>query len=153
PQEYLSERIDQYIGWYNSKAVKAKRLYQLTRASSVIGAAVVPVLVNLTFAYTHVFTTIISLALVIFVSLESVYLHGDLWKNYRSTEQFLSREKVVFQSAADHYRNLSPEDAIVLFISRCEAQISAENSATLNVLSIAAQQPDKTPKDGTAQAG
>jgi hypothetical protein len=142
-EEYISKRVDQYIQWYDNKSVRMKSMYFRLRASSVVGAAVVPVLVNISIPYLNIITTAISLAVVIIVSLESVYHYGDQWKNYRSTEQFLSREKVIFQAGNGRYRDLSIEDAFMLFVERCEAQIAAENSATLNVLAVAAQPPEK----------
>jgi hypothetical protein len=119
------------------------------RAASVVGAAVVPVIVNLPLPLMNFAATIISLAVVILVSLESVYHFGDQWRNYRTTEQFLMREKVLFRTGDGPYRGLKKEAAFSLLVERCEAQISAENSATLKVLVVAAQQPEA---NGTAGA-
>jgi len=59
--------------------------------------------------------TIISLAVVILVSLESVYHFGDQWRNYRTTEQFLMREKVLFRTGDGPYRGLKKEASIFAF--------------------------------------
>jgi hypothetical protein len=142
PEEYMAERLDQYQQWYDKKSIGAKSKYMGMRAASVVGAAIVPVIVNLPVPYASYAATIISLAVVIVVSLESVYHFGDQWRNYRSTEQFLLREKILFRTADGPYRGLDKDSAFLPLVERCEAQISAENSATLNVLVVAAQQPD-----------
>jgi hypothetical protein len=137
---YISERINQYQSWYDAKAIASKSKYLNMRAGAVVGAAIVPVVVNLGFPYVSYVATIISLLVVILVSLESVYHFGDQWKNYRSTEQFLSREKILFLTGEGPYRGLAEADAFLVLVERCEAQIAAENSATLNVMAVAAQQ-------------
>ena len=149
PEQYISERLDQYQKWYDTKSVGAKSKYLTMRGLSVVGAAVVPVIINLhadlngipVFTYA---ATAISLAVVILVSLESVYHFGDQWKNYRSTEQFLTKERFLFCTGDGPYRELEKDAAFLVLVDRCEAQISAENSATLNVLVVASQAPERT---------
>jgi hypothetical protein len=141
---YIEQRLAQQQQWYDKKAVSAKAKFLRMKAASVVGAALVPVIVNVplpdqTQSY---IATALSLMVVIVVSLESVYHFGDQWKNYRSTEQFLSRERVLFLCGEGVYKGMAAEDATILLVDRCEAQIAAENSATLNVLSVAAQQPE-----------
>jgi hypothetical protein len=115
------------------------------KAWAVVGAAIVPVVTNIPFPWggsivPRILTTVISLLVVILVSLESVYHFGEQWKNYRSTEQFLSREKVLFHAHEGPYRESDPEKAFAVLVQRCEAQIAAENAATLNVMAVAKQE-------------
>jgi hypothetical protein len=146
-EDYITKRVDQFQGWYDSKAVRAKNAYLRVRTTAVIGSALVPVVANIKslggFALpTDWLTTIISLIVVIVVALDSVNHYGDQWKNYRSTEQFLSRERFLFQTGEGPYRAMEEKEAFLLLVERCEAQISAENSATLNVIATAAAQPE-----------
>src|SRR5205823_5015844 len=134
PAEYMQQRVDQYIGWYDRKAVGAKSNYLRMRALSVVGGAIVPVLVNVHIPYVSIATTIISLAVVVVVSLESVFHYREQWKNYRSTEQYLSREKVLFLTAEGPYKKLARDQAFILFVERVEAAIASENASTLNVM-------------------
>jgi hypothetical protein len=101
-EEYIKQRVDQFIGWYDKKAVKMKGAYLKIRTLAVVGALLVPVAANLTVQgyepYKTAATTIISLLVSIVVALDSVYHFGDQWRNYRSTEQLLSREEVLFQT-------------------------------------------------------
>src|SRR4051794_6227775 len=97
-EAYLPERLEQFRGWYDAKAVKAKKWYLRIRVTAVVGALIVPVAANIipepTFA--RYVTTAISLIVSAAVGLDSIFHFGDQWKNYRSTEQFLSREKFLF---------------------------------------------------------
>jgi hypothetical protein len=158
-EEYITERVEKYRQWYDGKAVNAKMAFLRIRKVAVIGSALVPVVTNLpalTVANftieSNVPTTIISLLVVVVLALESVNHYGDQWKNYRSTEQFLVRERFLFQTGEGPYKDVEEKDAFVLFVERCEAQISAENSATLNVIATAAAQPEPSSSHGQRSA-
>ena len=137
PDRYIKERVEQYQGWYDKKSVKYKALYLNMRAASVVGAAVVPVLVNLDIPFKSLITTFISLVVVILVSLEGVYHYRDQWKNFRSTEQYIGTEKILFLTCEGPYRNLEAKEAFLRFVERVENAIASENAATLNIMTLA----------------
>ncbi len=141
PEEYIKARVDMYTGWYNQKAVKFKSYYLNMRALSVVGGAVVPVLVNLNIPspFKEYVTTVISLIVVIMVSLESVYHYREQWKNYRSTEQFIGAEKFQFLTKEGPYKKLEPMEAFLLLVERVENAIASENAATLNIMTLASE--------------
>ena len=145
PEEYIRERMFEYRKWADGKAVKAKFWFQWMRTIAVVGAAVVPVLVNLEFPYQRLATTLISLTVVTLVSLESVLHFGDQWKNYRSTEQFVAQEYFCFTAGDGEYKGLGESQAFLRLVERIEGAIASENSSTLNVLTVAAQ-----PRNGEA---
>ncbi len=143
-EDYLKERVDQFQQWYDGKAVHAKSRYLRIRIIAAVGAVIVPVIVNVIpdAEIGRYVTTAVSLIVSVTVALDTIHHFGDQWKNYRSTEQFLSREKFLFRTGEGPYTDLDAEKAFVLLVERCEAQIAAENSATLNVIATAAQQPE-----------
>jgi len=121
------------------------------RVIAVVGAVLVPVVANAIPQFPEAaryLTTALGLVVSVAVALDSVYHFGDQWKNYRSTEQFLSREQFLFRSGEGPYKEMEPERAFILLVERCETQISAENSATLNVIVSAAQQPGPPAQKG-----
>jgi len=149
--DYIQQRVNQFAGWYDKKAVAAKRAYLRSRTTAVVGALIVPIAANLNFAgyetYKTPVITVLSLLVSISVALDGVYHFGDQWKNYRSTEQFLTRESVLFQTGEGPYKSMVADDAFLLFVERCEGQIASENSATLNVI-ISANQPTPNSSEG-----
>ncbi|MBV9967428.1 MAG: DUF4231 domain-containing protein, partial [Alphaproteobacteria bacterium] len=109
--EFISERVVTYQQWYDRKAVIAKSRFLWMRGFSVVGGAIVPVLVNLPIkqevvsglSAVTIAVTIISLLVVICVSLESVLHYREQWKNYRSTEQLLGHEMIAFRAETGPY--------------------------------------------------
>src|SRR4051812_3687218 len=45
-EAHVADRLQQYRHWYDRKAVRSKALYLRMRTGSVVGGAIVPVLVN-----------------------------------------------------------------------------------------------------------
>jgi Protein of unknown function (DUF4231) len=142
--DYFKERVDQFQQWYDRKAVYAKSRFLRIRIIAAVGAVIVPVVANVIPEpdVARYVTTLISLIVSITVALNTIHHFGDQWKNYRATEQFLSREKFLFMTGEGPYKDIDGEKAFALLVDRCEAQIAAENSATLNVIGTAAHQPE-----------
>jgi hypothetical protein len=137
--EYIATRLKQYQDWYDHKAVRTKSSYMRMRSTSVVAAAVVPVLVNLDLPYVQLATTLLSLLVVVLVSLESVYHFREQWKNYRSTEQVIGHERIYFATRCGAYKGLADDEAYRLLVERVESAIAAENASTLNTLTLAGQ--------------
>ncbi len=144
PEEYIAERVNDSIAWYDKSANKSKENYLRTRAATVIGGALVPVLVNINIPYINILTTIISLIVVLLVSLESVYHFREQWTNYRSTEQFLRNEYFLFTSQGGVYAALDPKEAYKHFVDRVEEVILSENASTLKILTSVSETRTET---------
>jgi hypothetical protein len=162
PEEYIDERLNSSIAWYDKAASTSKSRYLNFKAATVIGGAIVPVLVNIdVIPYINIVTTVISLIVVLLVSLESVYHYREQWTNYRSTEQNLRNEYFVFVTKDGPYAGIKKEEAFLQFVLRIENTIEAENSSTLQVLTTVTDakirqftQPAQTPRsNGQPQQG
>lgn len=77
------------------------------RTVSVVGGALVPVLVNIDLPFARISATVLSPVVVGSMSLESVYRYREMWKNYRSAEQLLGHERVYFENRVGPYAGLS----------------------------------------------
>ena len=150
-QQYIGERLNPELRYYNKEAGRYKSRYLRMRAITVIGGAVVPVLINLpdhpikTFA-----TTFLSLLVVLFVSLESVLHYREQWTNYRSTEQNLLSEYFSFTTRSGPYARLEGSDAFRLFVDRVEESLGAESAATLRVLTTVVDGKNLSASNGQA---
>jgi len=138
---YIAERFNDYISWADGKAVIAKRRYQWMRGLTVVGGAIVPVLVNVEAPYTKVATTLISILVVLMVSLESVFHYREQWVNYRATEQSLRKEYFLFTAKEGDYKTDNEQEAFRNFVEKVEKAIEAENASTLQVLTTVSETP------------
>lgn len=138
-EKYVTERLNVVRAWYDKEATQCKRNYLLMRATTVIGGAVVPVLINMSLPFVKELTTLISLLVVVLLSLESVMHYREQWKSYRSTEQALEKEYYNFVAADGAYRGLNAADAFRAFVDRVEGAVAAENIGTLNVMTTVSE--------------
>jgi hypothetical protein len=133
-EEYVCSRVEQYANWYDKKCGPVKQRYLYIKAITVVGGAIVPVLVNVTWPFATLAATFVSLLVVILVSWDSVFQYGKQWKNYRSTEQFLRQETVLFKHHVGFYAEFDDVKAFRMYIQRIENAIAQENSVTLDTL-------------------
>ncbi|MBO0791807.1 MAG: DUF4231 domain-containing protein [Ktedonobacteraceae bacterium] len=133
-EEYIKNRIEQYKGWYDKKAVSMKTLYLRMKAVIVIGGALVPILVNIPLPYINIAATIVSALVLGLIALDSVFHYGEQWRNYRSTEQFLGQEVIFFKHRIGPYSDLDESTAFRTLVKRVEEAIEQENAVTLDVL-------------------
>ncbi|MFD0144213.1 MULTISPECIES: DUF4231 domain-containing protein [unclassified Streptomyces] len=152
PQRYIEDRLAQYQEWYDRKATKMKAMHLRMRTVSVVGGALVPVLVNLDLGFAKMTATVLSLVVVASVSLESVFRYREQWKNYRSTEQLLGHERVYFAARVGPYQHLSDRDCFTTLVARVEKAIASENSATLNVMTLGGQVSTDVQQQGVPAA-
>jgi hypothetical protein len=141
PSEYIEKRIIQYQGWYDKKAVSAKKYYMYMKTIVVVGGIIIPFILNSPIPYKDIIASFISLVVTGLIALENVYHCREQWKNYRSTEQFLGKEQVLFLTGEGNYKNLeSAQLAFIYLVERCEGAIEAENASTLNIMTLAQQE-------------
>ena len=81
---------------------------------------------NIEVPYIRAVTTTLSLLVVVFVSMESVFHFREQWKNYRSTEQTLGHELVYYRTRCGSYTGLGDEDAFQVLVERCESCLSVD---------------------------
>ncbi|HAO09211.1 MAG TPA: DUF4231 domain-containing protein [Chryseobacterium sp.] len=144
-EQYIENRLDQYRSWYDSKAVTAKKRYLNSRIWSAISAVLVPIITNISLPeltlcngfiidISKTLATILSTVVALLIALEGVLHYREQWKNYRTTEQYLTAQKNIFLNKVGDYASLSKEEAFKLLVDRIEQAITEENAVTLNVL-------------------
>jgi hypothetical protein len=140
---YLVNRFDQYVSWYDAKAVKMKKYYLRAKLTAATASVLVPILAQLewtltTFTYSfsvgRLLTTLLGGLVAILLALEGVLHHREQWRNYRTTEQYLRAERVFFENRLGDYAGLNDEEALRNLIAKVETAIKDENELTLNVL-------------------
>jgi len=132
PDEYMKDRVVYKINLYDKLSKRQKFWYQLTSVSGVVGAASVPVLINL--GVNTALPTFLSLAVTILVSLEKLYHFREHWRNYDGIAAFLRSEQLQFQTLAGVYtETCKPDDAFRLFVKRVEGGVKDERNDTIEM--------------------
>lgn len=127
-QEYLADRVDDQISWYDYKSRRNKRAYQWLRVLEICAAGLIPFLtgyvddqdgrMKFTIGLLGVMVAVVAGILALFKLQEN-------WLQYRATCEALKHEKFCFLTQAPPY---DTAQSFSIFVQRIENIISQENS-------------------------
>ncbi|ART74886.1 hypothetical protein B4U37_01965 [Sutcliffiella horikoshii] len=126
-QEYLIERLEDQISWYDKKSGQAQRYYKWMKRLVIIISASIPLFVGF-IAEAKVWATIVGTLGVIIAGIEgwlSLSKYHENWIEYRSICETLKHEKYMFLTKTGVYNGI--EDPFKYFVERVESIISKEN--------------------------
>lgn len=127
--DYLTDRIDAQIEWYDRKSQRAQRIFKALRGFEIIAAASIPLLTGISDKYKEtdilLYVGILGVLIVISSAFTSLNQYQENWIEYRTTCETLRHEKYLFTSRAPPYHC---ENAFSIFVQRAEGLISKENS-------------------------
>ena len=129
PEEYLKDRIDDQINWYNTKSGINKKYHYLTKILIIIFSAIIPFATGIQTEYPVLINYLVGLLGVLIVILTGIatqYKFQEKWNTYRKTSEILTHEKFLFQTKSGAYAK--HKDPFRLFVFRSENIMSEELS-------------------------
>jgi hypothetical protein len=131
--EYVDQRVDPALSYYEGAANKAKRRHMRIQTSTIVLGVLIPVAVNLpdemrgieVSAGLQIGVTLMSLALAILNGLANLRNFGELWLSFRLTEESLKKEKFLYLARSGRYADV--ENAYGLFVENFESMIYIEH--------------------------
>ena len=127
-EEYLKNRVEDQIAWYDRKSATNKKLFNGLKIAEIIIALSIPFLANfiiegnVSMKYVIGFLGVIVAAI---AGLISLMKYQENWIEYRTTAESLKHEKFLFLTKSGPY---SHSAALERFVERVENLISKENS-------------------------
>lgn len=128
PEEYLEQRLDDQIRWYDAKSGSAQRWFKGLRAAEIVCAAAIPVLASFAEGNALIgpLMGVLGALVVVLAGILSLQQYQERWVEYRATAESLKHEKYLYLTGTDPYKG--PE-AFALLVQRVEALISKEHSS------------------------
>lgn len=142
-EEYLSQRIDDQIGWYDRKSAHCQRMYKRLRAYEIVAAGLIPFLTGYVDLYSGKvkFTVGLLGASVAAVSgLLFLHKYQENWVKYRSTAEALRSEKVLYLTQSPPYQGA---DAFLLFVQKAESIFANETGNWAQYIAASPKQEKK----------
>jgi hypothetical protein len=141
--EYLDQRVNAQIDWYENKAAMNKRIYTKLQVASIICGSLVPILTVVTFDRAEfVIRLLIALlgsSVAVISAVTTLHKFEDNWVKYRTAAQLLTREKQFMLTQTKPYNS---ENAFTIFVQNCEAILAAENSQWHQMFSAKTEKDD-----------
>ena len=148
PDAYLKERVDDQLAYYGKAAGRYKNSYMRMQTLIIVLGVLVPVVINLpdTIGSTdlgvffRITATVMSLTLAIMSGVLNLHKFGDLWLEYRLTEESLKKEKFLYLPRSGP----TPASAAAFpqFVQTVEAILSAEHTKFRSIVEDANRDSD-----------
>jgi hypothetical protein len=128
--QYLKDRYETQIGWYDRKAARNQTIYRWMQWSLIVLAAITPILIELDLdplgAGWVQWATLTSAVVAILTAGLKTFKYQETWINYRTTCETLRKERHFYDAGLSDYRTTDDREA--LFVDRVESLISRENT-------------------------
>jgi hypothetical protein len=128
PSEYLAQRVEDQINWYDGKGGWNQRWYKLLRVVEIVAAALIPFLTAVPAAdapYMKFVIAVLGVLITVVAGILALFQFQERWTDYRATAESLKRERFLFLTRAEPY---AAGDSFSTFVQRIEALISKENT-------------------------
>jgi len=127
PEEYIEQRLNDQIGWYDRKSSTNQCWFKRLRFGEIVAAATIPFLSGFAGNSLPIKIAIGALGVLVAVvaSLLGLLQLQVHWIEYRATAESLRREKFLFLTQTEPY---DKDDAFHLLVQRVEALLSKENT-------------------------
>ncbi|HAR4689056.1 TPA: DUF4231 domain-containing protein [Staphylococcus aureus] len=128
-EDYLSERLEDQIKWYDNKSMSCQKFYNLNKYIQIVSGALIPALTPFSLVFESILLTIIlsilGLMIVISQSISHIKKFHENYIHYRTTCEALKHEKYLFLFNVEPYDN--EKQPLKLLVTRVESIISNEN--------------------------
>lgn len=141
PSEYLAQRVQDQISWYDKKSLWNQRWFKRLRVIEIVAAAMIPFLTAIPNALTMKYV-VGSLGVIITVvaGILALFQFQERWTEYRATSESLQKERFLFLTKAEPYAG---RDAFSIFVQRIETSLSKENTGWAQSLIKPGQRDEK----------
>ena len=133
-ENYISERVNNQINWYDTKSKKAQKCYKTFQIIEIVLAAFIPLLAGYSSKHTliPIIMGLFGSAIAIIESITKLYKFHENWIQYRATCELLRYQKYLYLTNSYPY-NDKDETKDNIFIKNIENIISAENNQWKNI--------------------
>jgi hypothetical protein len=127
--EYLKERLEDQIAWYDNKSMQNQKWFKRLQVASILSSVTIPFLsayITESTTLLKIFVGILGLSVAAITAILSLYKFQENWLEFRTTCESLRHEKYLFLTMTEPYGG---EESFRLLVERVESLISKENTA------------------------
>lgn len=125
--EYLRDRVNDQIAWYDRKSGANKKGFLWLQVLTLLASAAIPVLsIGSERLLVRVLVAVLGSLIVVIAGIVSLWQCREHWIEYRTTAESLKNEKYLFLTRTGPYTG---EDAFAVFVEHIESILNRQNTA------------------------
>jgi hypothetical protein len=127
-EQYLKERLEGEINWYDKKSSTNKLYHTTTKVIEIMCAAIIPLLSGYAKggdSRIAISIGFLGVLVAICAGTSSLLKFQELWIKYRTTAESLKKEKYLFLTKGEPY---DADDNLPTLVQRVETLVSQENT-------------------------
>lgn len=126
--EYLQQRLDDQIAWYDAKSQHNQKSYKRLKAFEIIAASAIPLLAGAlkSSSQGYLWVGVLGASIAVCSGLSALFKFHELWIEYRSVAESLRRHRFLFLTKARPYHEA---DAFSILVESVEALLANENAS------------------------
>ncbi len=143
--EYITERVDDQINWYDKKSQHCQKIYKVFQTIEIILASLIPLMSGYSnnCIYISLVIGLFGSVIAIIESITKLFKWHENWIEYRSTCELLRYQKHLYLTKSAPY-NTEPETIENIFVRNIENIISSENNKWKSINTLEEKLPKKT---------
>ena len=129
-QEYLTNRVDDQLTYFDGSATKNQRAYKRLKTTSIACNVLTTMTIALAFTvpeaykvYMGIVALVLSTIVLATYQWEEFQNYGAKWEKFRLVAEQLKSEKFMFLNKAAHYTTLGEQEAASRFVETVEGII------------------------------
>lgn len=147
-EDYLKDRLDNQIDWYNRKSGINKKRYNTLRFGVIFISVCIPFLTGLISEDTTWLKMAVGIGgvlIALFEGASSLYKFQENWLTYRMTAEQLERERLFFLTKSGPYQK---DSSLQILVARAESIMSSENETWVKTQAqISGKEEEETESD------
>ena len=137
-EDYLKNRVDDQIHWYEMKAARNKKYYLVSNSMIIIFSALMPLFAGLKndeMPELGYILAVLGVLTAIVTALSALFKFHEKWANYRITAESLRREKILLKTGCSPYDG--GNKTLHILVNRIEGILSGENKGWSEIVNQA----------------
>jgi hypothetical protein len=126
PEDYLQQRVDDQIAWYDRKSGLNKKLYIRMEIAAILLSVSIPLVTDFITAETPYIKSVVSfmgVAIAAITGIVSLMKYRDNWIEYRTTSEMLRHERFMYLTSVGAYQT---RDRFAVFVVAVEEILTKE---------------------------
>lgn len=128
PRQYIEERLDGQIGWYDRKSQWNQRAYQRLKLFELMAASSIPLLSGQIKPDTpwHIVVGVLGALIAVCSGVAGLFKFHELWLQYRTVTEALRHQRFLFLTRSRPYHDA---DAFPVLVETVEGILANEHTS------------------------